>query len=105
MIEDKRKDTLTKSKTEEKTQLPVITSESNNFLKSKRKRDTVVLVEPGSLIEKITNYLKHISENLSNSEYEVSEKETLNRVFTYLNKYKMENSIEILKVHIIYYYF
>lgn len=77
-----------------------ISNQSNYYssllAKSKRKKEEEVVVS-GSLLDKITNYLKFICKSLSN-DTEENEKDTLTRVFNYLKKLQMENPIEILKV-------
>lgn len=71
---------------------------TNMNLKSKRKREEETnKLEPGSLLEKISNYLKYITKSIS-VEVEVTEKETILRVMSYLDKYNLENPIGLLKV-------
>lgn len=72
------------------------------LIKSKRKRETEGdFIEPGSLLDKICNYLKYTAKNFSEI-IEMNEKETLIRVFTYLSRYQIENPIELLKVTILF---
>lgn len=69
-----------------------------NLLKNKRKRDyEEFTIEENCLLDKLTKYLKFICTNF-NENLVFSEKDTLERVITYFDKFQLPKPIETLKV-------
>lgn len=70
-----------------------------DLLKNKRKRDTdQFTVDEDCLLGKISRYLKYICSKHKDENIIQAEKETIESVMTYLDKLKLPNPIETLKV-------
>ena len=72
-------------------------NQNTKFLNTKRVRENLSNCKEGTLLNKISKYMKYICQSFT-EETEVKEKETLLRVFSYFLKYKIESPIETLKV-------
>lgn len=72
-----------------------------DMLHGKRKRENSIQLDENCLIWKIAKYLKYVTQHV-NPKTELSERETLDKIVSYLTSKEIENPIETLKVSLLY---